>query len=168
MLLTALDLLARSARTLLGWRPPAGRLSWLQPLLLTIAVSARNCVDLAFTFFADIVARDLEPIRKLVKAAPIWIAFRGARRRRAAVGGAAISRLPAAQPERHAAWVLGRPRLIANTGWTMLHFGYSWLSLADVFLAGLLFSLGAVENPEHMGADHLPCDLQRCRAYLSC
>lgn len=128
----------RAPREILGWRAPIGRRSWLQPLLLTIAVSIVTGL-IAFTFFADIVARDLAPIQRLVEAAPLWIAFT------ALAIGAPLSEellfrgflLHALKETPLGFWGAA---LIANIGWTMLHFGYSWLSLADVFLAGLLFS----------------------------
>jgi membrane protease YdiL (CAAX protease family) len=122
----------------LGWRRPAARNSWLQPFLLTVAVSIVTSV-LAFTFFADIIARDLEPIRKLVMGAPLWLGFAAL-----AIGA------PLSEELLFRGYLLHRLKetplgfwagaLIANTGWTLLHFNYSLLSLADVFLAGLLFS----------------------------
>ena len=129
---------ARGAAPTLGWQPPRGRLSWLQPLGVTIAVSAVTAV-IAFVFFAEIVQRDLAPIRKMIDSAPLWIAFV------ALAIGAPLSEellfrgylLHRLVQTRLGFWASA---LIANTGWTLLHFNYSWLSLADVFLAGLLFS----------------------------
>ena len=129
---------ARGAAPTLGWQAPRGRLSWLQPLWVTIAVSAVTAA-IAFVFFADIVARDLAPVRKMIDAAPLWIAFV------ALAFGAPLSEellfrgylLHRLVQTRLGFW---SSALITNTGWTLLHFNYSWLSLADVFLAGLLFS----------------------------
>ena len=129
---------ARGAAPTLGWRPPRGHLSWLQPFGVTIVVSAVTAA-IAFAFFADIVARDLEPVRRMIEAAPLWIAFV------ALAIGAPLSEellfrgylLHRLVQTRLGFWARA---LIANTGWTLLHFNYSWLSLADVFLAGLLFS----------------------------
>ena len=122
----------------LGWRAPVGRLSWLQPLLVAILVSAIS-TTIAFSFFADIVARDLAPIRQMIEAAPLWLAFIAL-----AIGA------PLSEELLFRGYLLHRlmqtrlgfwgGALIANVGWTMLHFDYSWLSLTDVFLAGLLFS----------------------------
>jgi membrane protease YdiL (CAAX protease family) len=122
----------------LGWQPPAGRLSWLRPLIVIAVVSAVTSL-LAFTFFADIVRRDLEPFRRMLQDAPLWLAFLAL-----AVGA------PLSEELLFRGYLLHRLRqtrlgfaggaLVANVGWTMLHYGYSWLSLADVFLAGLLFS----------------------------
>lgn len=122
----------------LGWQAPIGRLSWVQPLLVTIAVSIVTAI-VAFSYFADIIERDLAPIRRLIEAAPLWLAFV------ALVVGAPLSEellfrgflLHRLKQTRLGFW---GGALIANVGWTLLHFTYSWLSLADVFLAGLLFS----------------------------
>lgn len=129
---------APGSGTTLGWQPPVGRNRWLQPLLLTIAVSIVTSI-IAFTFFADIVARDLAPIRQMILTAPLWLAFVAL-----AIGA------PLSEELLFRGYLLHRLRqtrlgfigatLIANTGWTLLHVGYSWLSLTDVFLAGLLFS----------------------------
>ena len=139
VLLTALMAgVARGRGPMLGWHPPIGHMSWLQPLIIVIAVSAISTV-IAFSFFAEIVARDLAPIRKMIDAAPLWLAFITL-----AIGA------PLSEELLFRGYLLHRlmqtrlgfwgGALIANTGWTMLHFDYSWLSLADVFLAGLLFS----------------------------
>jgi membrane protease YdiL (CAAX protease family) len=122
----------------LGWRAPAGRNSWVQPFLLTVAVSVVTGV-VAFTFFAEIVARDLEPIRQLVLGAPLWLSFIVL-----AIGA------PVSEELLFRGYLLHRLKdtplgfwvgaLVANTGWAALHFNYSLLGLADVFLAGLLFS----------------------------
>lgn len=122
----------------LGWQAPVGRLSWVQPLVVTIAVSIVTAI-VAFAFFADIIERDLAPIRRLIEAAPLWLAFVSL------VIGAPLSEellfrgflLQRLKQTRLGFWGAA---LIANIGWTLLHFTYSWLSLADVFLAGLLFS----------------------------
>ncbi len=129
---------ARGRGSTLGWQSPIGHMSWLQPLLIAILVSAISTA-IALTFFADIVARDLAPIRKMIDAAPLWLAFITL-----AVGA------PLSEELLFRGYLLHRlmqtrlgfwgGALIANAGWTMLHFDYSWLSLADVFLAGLLFS----------------------------
>lgn len=123
---------------LLGWQAPARQLSWLQPLVVTILVSIVSAF-VAFTFFADIVQRDLEPIRQMIDGAPLWLAFV------ALAIGAPLSEellfrgylLHRLKQTRLGFWGAA---LIANIGWTLLHFDYSWLGLADVFLAGLLFS----------------------------
>jgi membrane protease YdiL (CAAX protease family) len=129
---------ARGRGSTLGWHSPIGHMSWLQPLLIAIVVSAISTI-IAFSFFADIVARDLAPIRKMIDAAPVWLAFITL-----AIGA------PLSEELLFRGYLLHRlmqtrlgfwgGALIANAGWTMLHFDYSWLSLADVFLAGLLFS----------------------------
>ena len=129
---------ARGHASALGWQAPLGRLSWLQPLLVTVAVSAITSI-IAFAFFADIVARDLAPIRKMIESAPLWLAFIAL-----AIGA------PLSEELLFRGYLLHRlmqtrlgfwgGALVANAGWTLLHFNYSWLSLADVFLAGLLFS----------------------------
>lgn len=129
---------ARGQAPGLGWQAPVGRLSWVQPLLVTIAVSIVTAI-IAFAYFADIIERDLAPIRRLIEAAPLWMAFV------ALVFGAPLSEellfrgflLHRLQQTRLGFWGAA---VIANIGWTLLHFSYSWLSLADVFLAGLLFS----------------------------
>lgn len=122
----------------LGWQPPVGRRQWLLPLQVTVAISVVTSF-IAFTFFPDIVAGDLAPIRAMIEGAPLWLSFLAL-----AVGA------PVSEELLFRGYLLHRLRqtplgfwggaLIANTGWTLLHVGYSWLSLADVFLAGLLFS----------------------------
>lgn len=129
---------ARGRGLTLGWQAPTERMSWMQPLLVTAAVSAMTTA-IAFSFFADIVAGDLAPIRKMIDTAPLWLAFIVL-----AIGA------PLSEELLFRGYLLHRLKqtrlgfvggaLIANTGWTLLHAGYSWLSLADVFLAGLLFS----------------------------
>lgn len=129
---------ARGHGLTLGWQPPIGRTSWMQPLIITVAVSAVTTA-IAFSFFADIVAGDLAPIRKMIDAAPLWLAFIAL-----AIGA------PLSEELLFRGYLLHRlmqtrigfvgGAVIANIGWTLLHVGYSWLSLADVFLAGLLFS----------------------------
>lgn len=129
---------ARGQGPALGWQPPVGRRSWLQPLMLTIAVSVVTAV-IAFAVFADQVAHDLAPIRKMVEAGPVALAF-----------AALTIGAPLSEELLFRGYLLHRlmqtplgfwgGALVANTGWTLLHFDYSWLSLADVFLAGLLFS----------------------------
>jgi CAAX protease family protein len=122
----------------LGWRPLIERYSWVQPLLLTIAVSA-VVAGIAFTFFPDLIARDIEPIRKMVASGPQWLAL-----------AALVIGAPLSEELLFRGYLLHRLRqtplgfwgaaLIANIGWTLLHVEYSWLSLTDVFIAGLLFS----------------------------
>ena len=64
----------------------------------------------------------------------------GGRHRRAAVGGAAVSRLPAVGAGALAARLLGRRPLISTALWTALHAGYSAVGIVEVFLIGLFFS----------------------------
>ncbi len=93
----------------------------------------------SFTFFYDDVLRDLGLFRQMIVDTPLWVAvialvigapvseellFRGflmnrLSQTRLGYGGAAI---------------------VATTGWTLLHVGYSTIGLVEVFLAGLLFS----------------------------
>ncbi len=122
----------------LGWRAPVARLSWLPPLLLTIAVSAATAT-IAFTFFRDILEQDLAPIRALVDAGPLWLAFPAL-----AIGA------PLSEELLFRGYLLHRLQhtplgfwggaIVANIGWTLMHTDYSWLGLTDVFIAGLLFS----------------------------
>ena len=120
------------------WQPPERRYSWVVPLAVTVTVSA-VIAALGFTFFPDQIAKDLAPIRGLIDGGPLWMAFL------ALTVGAPLS-----EELLFRGYLLNRLRqtqlgfwgaaLIANIGWTALHVGYSWLSLADVFIAGLLFS----------------------------
>ena len=122
----------------LGWQAPAGRLSWLKPFVVTVVVSIITAF-VAFTYFSDIVAQDLKPIRQMIDGAPLWLAFVAL-----AIGA------PLSEELLFRGFLLHRLRqtrigfwggaIIANVGWALLHFQYSWLGLADVFLAGLLFS----------------------------
>jgi len=122
----------------LGLRSPVGRLSWVQPLLLTVAISA-VAAGIAFALFPEQIARDLAPIRQMVATGPQWLAFI------ALVIGAPVSeellfRGYLLHRLRHTALGFWGAALVANVGWTLLHVEYSWLSLTDVFIAGLLFS----------------------------
>lgn len=128
----------RSAETAYGWRRPTGRMTWLQPLILSIAVSVVTAA-IAFTFFAEIIARDLAPIRQMIAAAPLWIAF-GTLAVGAPLSEELLFRGYLLHRLQHTPLGFWGGALVSNTGWTLLHFDYSWLSLADVFLAGLLFS----------------------------
>ncbi|MBU2533569.1 MAG: CPBP family intramembrane metalloprotease [Alphaproteobacteria bacterium] len=129
---------ARGSLPGLGWQPPAARGLWVRPLLVTIAVTVVTSL-IAFTFFEEQIERDLEPIRRMVQQGPLWLAFIAL-----AIGA------PLSEELLFRGYLLQRLRqtrlgfigaaLVANTGWALLHFDYSWLSLADVFLAGLLFS----------------------------
>lgn len=129
---------APGRRPSLGWQPSTGRMRWLLPLVVTIIISIITSF-IAFTFFADIIARDLEPIRRMIDRAPLWLAFV------ALAIGAPLSEellfrgylLHRLKQTRLGFWGAA---VVANTGWALLHFNYSWLGLADVFLAGLLFS----------------------------
>jgi len=120
------------------WQPPVSRYCWVAPLAVTIAVSALIAV-LGFNFFPEQIEKDLAPIRGMIEAGPVWMAFLSL-----TVGA------PLSEELLFRGYLLNRLRqtplgfwgaaLIANMGWTVLHVGYSWLSLADVFIAGLLFS----------------------------
>jgi membrane protease YdiL (CAAX protease family) len=122
----------------LAWRPSQGHRSWLTPFIVTTLASL-IIAAIVFTFFPETVARDLEPIRQMVRDAPLWLAFVAL-----AVGA------PLAEELLFRGYLLGRltktplgvlgGALVANAAWTALHFGYSWLSLADVFVAGLFFT----------------------------
>jgi hypothetical protein len=132
------DQLRRDTAARLAWRPPSGRLSWVWPFIVTTLVSL-FVAAVALTYYPEVVARDLEPIRQMVSAGPLWLAFLAL-----AVGA------PISEELLFRGFLLQRLKvtplgfwggaLVANIGWTALHVGYSWLSLADVFTAGLLFS----------------------------
>lgn len=122
----------------LAWRPSQGHRSWLTPFIVTTLASL-IIAAIVFTFFPETVARDLEPIRKMVREAPLWLAFTAL-----AIGA------PLSEELLFRGYLLHRlaqtplgfwgGALMANAAWTALHFGYSWLSLADVFVAGLFFT----------------------------
>jgi membrane protease YdiL (CAAX protease family) len=122
----------------LGWQPSQGRRSWLTPFIATTLASL-IIAAIVFTYFPETVARDLEPIRKMVSEAPLWLAFLAL-----AIGA------PLSEELLFRGYLLHRlantplgfwgGALIANAAWTALHVGYSWLSLADVFVAGLFFT----------------------------
>lgn len=120
------------------WNAPVGRWSWVAPVIATILISCIMAA-VAFTFFPEVIARDLAPIRRMIEAGPLWLAFVAL-----AIGA------PVSEELLFRGYLLNRLKqtplgfwwsaLIANTGWTCLHFNYSWLGLADVFIAGLLLS----------------------------
>lgn len=132
------DPTGRATARNLAWQPSQGRRSWLTPFIVTTLASL-IIAAIVFTFFPETVARDLEPIRKMVREAPLWLAFLAL-----AVGA------PLSEELLFRGYLLQRltktplgfwgGALIANTAWTALHVGYSWLSLADVFIAGLFFT----------------------------
>jgi membrane protease YdiL (CAAX protease family) len=122
----------------LGWQSLVDRYSWVRPLLLTVAVSAL-VASFAFTIFPEQIERDLAPIRQMVASGPQSLALI------ALVVGAPLSeellfRGYLLHRLRHTPLGFWGAALLANIGWTLLHIEYSWLSLADVFIAGLLFS----------------------------
>lgn len=122
----------------LAWHPLQGHRAWLTPFIVTVLVSLLIAV-VVFTFFPETIARDLAPIRQMVRDGPLWLAFVAL-----AIGA------PLSEELLFRGYLLQRLKrtplgfwggaLVANVAWTGLHFGYSWLSLADVFIAGLLFS----------------------------
>jgi membrane protease YdiL (CAAX protease family) len=122
----------------LAWQPLQDRRAWLTPFIVTFLVSILIAL-VVFTFFPDVVERDLAPIRQMVRDGPLWLAFA------ALAIGAPLSeellfRGYLLQRLKHTPLGFWGGALIANIAWTALHFGYSWLSLADVFIAGLLFT----------------------------
>ena len=122
----------------LAWRPLQGHRAWLAPFIVTLVVSLMIAV-VVFTFFPDVIEEDLAPIRQMVRDGPMWLAFA------ALAIGAPLSeellfRGYLLQRLKHTPVGFWGGALIANVAWTALHFGYSWLSLVDVFLAGLLFT----------------------------
>lgn len=122
----------------LAWQPLQGHRAWLAPFIVTLVVSLMIAV-VVFTFFPDVIEKDLAPIRQMVSDGPMWLAFV------ALAIGAPLSeellfRGYLLQRLKHTPVGFWGGALIANVAWTALHFGYSWLSLVDVFLAGLLFT----------------------------
>lgn len=124
-------------RTALSLVPVAqGR--WRLPLVVSACLLAATSL-ISYVFFWDTVLHDLRTFRALLPNAPVWMAFLAL-----CIGA------PLAEEILFRGFLLGRlaltplgfwgGALIANAGWTALHFDYSWVGLADVFLAGLLFS----------------------------
>ena len=114
------------------------RRDWVAPLLVTAAILATTSL-LAYIFFWEIVQKDLQLFQKLMAGTSLWFPLL------ALCIGAPLSEellFRGLLLQRLARTPLGfwGAALISNAGWTALHAGYSWISLADVFIAGLLFS----------------------------
>ena len=119
--------------------PPRNGLADFVLPMLVMTVIAAVMLFLALQYFAPIVDQDLEPFRKLVRQVPLWamvavlsvgaplaeeVLFRGYLLHALVGSGMRF-------------WVAA---IGANICWTLLHLGYSWLALLDVFIAGLVFS----------------------------